>query len=615
MPDTDDTAPLEPDVPETITQSGIIMSDDDLIDTAIAGDNQSIYQTVVIDNFDGHPQPKSLHELDSSHRLIFAKIRARIGNYLDVKENLDHLEPMGEWDLCTQGKLSEADILQTYTRAADLPVAEDDQMENLEIYPDLSFEYLMHWLCIPMEWDGETVVLALAYPYNLGPISYQWKKLMGLKASFYLAPRSHIERLITELYEKGPDDGTDGLGWDGDTSEEALQQLALEAPIVRLVNDMFMRAIELNASDIHVEPSENDLAIRYRIDGVLQTILTPPIASYAAIASRLKLIGGLNIAERRLPQDGRTDLQIGRAQIDIRISTVPSMHGESIVLRILRKDITSFSFSNIGIMGEIGDSFRDIIASPYGMILVVGPTGSGKTTTLYCAMNKLNSAEKKIITIEDPVEYQISGVTQIQVNASIGLTFASGLRHIVRQDPDIILVGEIRDKETAEIAIHAALTGHLVLSTLHTNDAAGAISRLQDMGVDNFLISSTLIGVLSQRLIRRICDTCKGSGFVQADSTVFSDELLEDTEQMTQLGGKPCKACAGRGLKGRIGIFEYMRVDGDLRRAISDGTDASGLNRIAQGNGMKTISEDGEDKIRRGITKRAEVLGVCQLDI
>jgi type II secretory ATPase GspE/PulE/Tfp pilus assembly ATPase PilB-like protein len=373
---------------------------------------------------------------------------------------------------------------------------------------------------------------------------------------------------------------------------------------VRLVNDMFARAIEMCASDIHVEPAENALIVRFRVDGILQEVMTPAANMFAAIASRLKLIGGLNIAESRLPQDGRTDLQIGRAQIDVRISTLPSLHGESIVLRILRKDIGSFNLGNIGMGPKLRDDFTNMVQIPHGMILVVGPTGSGKTTTLYCVMNIINSKEKKVITIEDPIEYQIPGVTQIQVKPAIGMSFANGLRSIVRQDPDIILVGEIRDKETAEIAIHAALTGHLVLSTLHTNDATGAISRLIDMGVEPFLISSALVGVMSQRLVRRVCSSCGGEG--SAENLNWQAGADATTR---------CRTCGGTGFRGRVGIYEFLTISDTIRKAVAADADNATLSSIAREEGMSTLREDGEKKAAEGITTMAEVTRVCQLDI
>jgi type II secretory ATPase GspE/PulE/Tfp pilus assembly ATPase PilB-like protein len=430
--------------------------------------------------------------------------------------------------------------------------------------------------------------------------SYVWQAMFQRRATFVLVRRTVVERYLTATYDIGQDE--DGMLAGGDASEETLRDLAREAPIVRLVNDMFNRAVEMGASDIHVEPSEDELAIRFRVDGVLQTVQTPPVNQYPAIASRLKLLAGVNIAERRLPQDGRIDLSISQQAIDVRVSTVPSMHGESIVLRLLQKESAVFDLDKVGMPAHMRDEFTRLFNMPHGMLLVVGPTGSGKSTTLYCVMKLLNSDERKIITVEDPVEYQLQGLTQIQVRANIGLTFAAGLRSIVRQDPDVILVGEIRDLETAEIAIHAALTGHLVLSTLHTNDAAGAVSRLLEMGIESFLISSALLGVVSQRLVRRICPECGGEGRV-------ADESAGEGQT------RRCRNCLGSGYRGRVGIFEMLLVSDELRTAINERKDSNEIAAIARRHGMRSLREDGMDKVTKGMTTEAEVARVCQLDL
>ena len=497
-------------------------------------------------------------------------------------------------DLCSRGVLSEADLLSAYSKITQLPLLEEEDLQTPELIPGIPVDFLTYWSCLPCEIHENNLTLAISDPYGIDELRYMFRKLYNYEVQFKLTRRSYIDRVIHAVYIDAGSSENDldmPLG-DGDTeSEEALLSLASEAKIVRLVNEMFSRAVELGASDIHVEPDEKKLSIRFRIDGKLYESMTPALPLYPAIASRIKLVGGLNIAERRLPQDGRTDLQIGRSMIDVRISTIPTMNGESIVLRILRKDVINFNLKNIGMGDEIRSGFNKLISLPHGIILVVGPTGSGKSTTLYSVISKINTAERKIITIEDPVEYRTEGIQQIQVNSKIGLDFASGLRHIVRQDPDVILVGEIRDKETAEIAIHAALTGHLVFSTLHTNDAPGAISRLLDMGIESFLISSSLVGVLSQRLVRKICSDCGGE---KADPATM----------------KKCKSCNGRGFKGRIGIFELMMVDDQIRDCINSDADAATIAEVAVKSGMKPLIEDGYRKVEEGITTRAEVAGI-----
>ncbi|MBO5822931.1 MAG: type II/IV secretion system protein, partial [Lentisphaeria bacterium] len=391
--------------------------------------------------------------------------------------------------------------------------------------------------------------------------------------------RPYLERLLNKLQTMEEENSDDRV-----EDENTLRSMAGEARIVRLVNDIFTRSLELGASDIHIEPGEEAVSVRCRVDGVLTEIFSCPLNQFPAIASRIKLLGGLNIAESRLPQDGRTNVTLGRMSLDMRISTIPILTGESIVLRLLNKESVTFDLRQLGMSDDHLAQFEKLIQIPHGIILVVGPTGSGKTTTLYSVINQLNDARKKIITIEDPVEYRTPGLCQVQVNSKVGVTFAAGLRSIVRQDPDIILVGEIRDRETADIAINAALTGHLVLSTLHTNDAVGAVTRLLDMGVENFLVSSALFGVLSQRLVRKICPVCHG-----------------------EKRAEKCKKCNGTGYKGRSGIFELLFMNDELRTAVNRNASSSELEAIAVKHGMVTLQQDGEAKVKAGITTQEEL--------
>ncbi|NOY75328.1 MAG: type II/IV secretion system protein, partial [Kiritimatiellaeota bacterium] len=459
-------------------------------------------------------------------------------------------------ELCGRGAFSEADLVAAYAKATGLEAVEEEEMPAIPRMFGIPLDFITYWGCLPCPFDeGNDMLLVVSDPYGLDHLRYTFEKLRGLNLEFKLARRSWIDRTVNSIYA----DATEATAESGEVepaigdaeSEEALLSMASEAKIVRLVNEMFARAVDMAASDIHIEPDEKRLSIRFRTDGSLEEVMSPPLSLYPAIASRVKLLGGLNIAERRLPQDGRTELQIGRGAIDVRMSTIPTMNGESIVLRILRKDVIEFNLESIGMNDSVRKEFEKLIGLPHGMVLVVGPTGSGKSTTLYSVISKINTQDRKIITIEDPVEYRTSGIQQIQVNPKIGLDFASGLRHIVRQDPDVILVGEIRDRETAEIAIHAALTGHLVFSTLHTNDATGTVNRLLDMGIEKFLVSSALFGVLSQRLVRKICKTCRGSGLSAEE--------------------RKCKVCHGRGFRGRIGIFELMVIDDRIRESINQG--------------------------------------------
>jgi len=388
-----------------------------------------------------------------------------------------------------------------------------------------------------------------------------------------------------------------------------LRDMAFEAPIVKLVNMLITRAVESRTSDIHIEPFEHSVKVRYRIDGALTEIESLPKRIQPAVISRIKIMSRLNIAERRLPQDGRIKLRVSGRDIDLRVSTIPTIYGESIVMRILDRSSAMIMLEQLGFPAAAVEKYRKLINTPYGMILVTGPTGSGKTTTLYASLSQINSDDKKIITIEDPIEYQIDGINQIQIKPQIGLTFANGLRHIVRQDPDVIMVGEIRDIETAEIAIHSALTGHLVFSTLHTNDAPGAVTRLLDMGIEGFLVSSSTIGVLAQRLVRVICPTCK--------ETYKPDQKMIDNYEMVHEGiesyhGAGCDECRNTGYRGRTGIFELMTVDSKIRQLILDKASADIIRNQAVASGMEVLKENGLEKVSQGITTIEEVLRVAQ---
>lgn len=497
----------------------------------------------------------------------------------------DYLEASGEndWRCCASGEFTELELLQAYAQSTDLPVLEDDEIVGpVQVFQNLSIEYLNYHCCLPYQWDDDKIQILICDPYCMERHTVFFRQFYRLSAEFILIRRSLLERLLNEVYSSTNEEVVT-------EDEESLRNLASEAKVVRLVNEMFCQAVERRASDIHVEPEENILIIRFRIDGVMHEYQTYPITQYPAIASRIKLVSGLNIAESRLPQDGRTKIRLGRTDMDVRVSTIPTMNGESIVLRLLSKEAISFDLNVVGMNNELQRKFERLIQIPHGIILVVGPTGSGKSTTLYSVVTQLNDYKRKIITIEDPVEYKLERLTQMQVNADIGVTFAAGLRAIVRQDPDIILVGEIRDRETADIAINAALTGHLVLSTLHTNDAAGAISRLLDMGVEHFLLASALAGVLSQRLVRKICLYCHGTGID---------------------GGKTdnrCRSCGGTGFRGRTGIFELMLIDNDIRHAINGRRSSNEIEKIAIDNGMRPLIDDGMEKVVAGITTEAEV--------
>ena len=471
----------------------------------------------------------------------------------------------------------------------------------------LSARFLRQFRCIPAGFDDTSLALAMADPLDFETIAAV-RHVTGLKITPLLASEQEIVDSVDRYYGVAarPDTATGLLD---DTTEagedlEHLRDMASEAPVIRLVNAMVASAVEKRASDIHIEPFEKEFRIRYRVDGVLQQQESPPRELKAAIISRVKLMAKLNIAERRLPQDGRIKIRTLGREVDLRVSTLPTLYGESVVMRLLDRSAGDFyDLPKLGFTPDMLELMVHFAQLPHGIFLVTGPTGSGKSTTLYSALKRINLVDRKIITIEDPVEYQMDGINQIHVNPQIGLTFASGLRHIVRQDPDVIMVGEIRDRETADVAIRAALTGHLVFSTLHTNDAPSAITRLTDMGVENYLLTSSLVAVLAQRLVRVICPRCKQSG---------GAKLAPSGQMVESFRGAGCENCFHTGYRGRVGIFEMMQLNDELRRMIMKNEDASILTEAALRNGMNTLRQDGWGKIAAGVTTVDEVMRVTQ---
>jgi len=395
---------------------------------------------------------------------------------------------------------------------------------------------------------------------------------------------------------------------------DSLRRLVDEAPVVRLVNVMILQAVRQRASDIHIEPQENRVRIRYRIDGTLYNVMTPPKHIQPALVSRVKIMAEMDIAERRLPQDGRISLQVENREVDVRVSTIPTVFGEKVVMRILDKGAAIVGIEKLGLLIENHQRFESLISHPYGILLLTGPTGSGKTTTLYSILSRLNSTERNIISIEDPVEYQLTGVNQVQVNPKAGLTFAGGLRSFLRQDPDIIMVGEIRDEETARIAIHAALTGHLVLSTLHTNDAAGAVTRLVDMGIEPFLVASSLVGVIAQRLVRILCERCRRSYtpapevLQRLGSSLSISSAAASNGEVTFYRPVGCEFCNNIGYRGRTGIFEILLVDEPVKALVTRRATVSEIKEAAMRGGMWTLAKDGLEKSLLGTTSPEEVL-------
>jgi len=550
----------------------------------------------------------------SEETLDKARERQRDGKGLgDVLQEMGAIDP-GTW-------------AETLAKHFGLPFSErlPDDGGVPDLINQLPINFAKKCLLLPVGREGETVVVATADPASLGPLD-DVRLLLRKPIRVMVAPGPVIVDAINRAYDMASGSASelmDGL------DEERLDLMATdleeprdllesddEAPIIRLVNSLLFQAAKDRASDIHIEPYERDLAVRFRIDGVLYDILSPPKRFQPVIISRVKIMAGLNIAEKRLPQDGRIRIRLAGKDIDIRVSIVPTAFGERVVMRLLDKATTVLKLEELGLAGIKLDLVNKLIKQSHGILLVTGPTGSGKTTTLYAGLSVINTIDKNIITIEDPIEYQLHGIGQIQVNPKIELTFASGLRSILRQDPDVIMVGEIRDLETAEIAIQAALTGHLVFSTLHTNDSFGAMTRLLDMGIEPFLVSSSVIAVMAQRLVRRVCPSCR-------------EPYQPTREEMEELGispqrmlgktvykpGEGCTQCKRTGYRGRTGIHELLVVDDEIRSLVMKSADAATIRRAATAKGMNTLREDGADKVVEGITTIEEILRVTQEDL
>jgi len=502
------------------------------------------------------------------------------------------------------GLLAQRDMLAALSDQLGIPLAAvDTEPPSAPEIDGLSHRFLRQCRAFPLELKENVLTLAMADPLDFETIAAV-RSFSGLEIRTVLAPEQEIldaiERNYGETERQTFTEGDD----DANANLEHLRDMASEAPVIRLVNAMIADAIEKRASDIHIEPFEKEFRIRFRVDGVLLNQGLPPRELKAAIISRLKLMAKLNIAERRLPQDGRIKIKILGRDVDLRVSTLPTLYGESVVMRLLDRSAGDFyDLRRLGFDDRMLARMEYFTSLPHGMFLVTGPTGSGKSTTLYSALKRINLPDKKIITIEDPVEYQMDGINQIHVNPQIGLTFAAGLRHIMRQDPDVIMVGEIRDRETADIAIRAALTGHLVFSTLHTNDAPSAITRLIEMGVENYLVTSSLVAVLAQRLVRVICPHCKEPA---------GNTLSPAGDMVETFRGAGCAECHGRGYTSRVGIFEMMNVDDEIRKLIMANADASAITQVARRNGMRNLREDAWRKIQSGLTTVAEVLRVTQ---
>jgi general secretion pathway protein E len=497
---------------------------------------------------------------------------------------------------------------------------------NPDVVKRLPWEFLKKQCAIPVQLDDGEMAVALADPLNVEAYD-AIVGILGRPCPRVVCPAPEIEQAISRCYyyvvnteakyfsPDPPESGgqeTEGSISTVQTHAEDLLSIVQKAPAVQLVNKILFQAVQSRASDIHIEPYENEVRVRFRVDGVLHNVLTLPKTQVGPLSSRVKIMANLNIAEHRLPQDGQSRAKIGEDLTDIRISVIPTAGGERIVLRLLDKGRGNLSLVDVGFGPQTLKTFQQLIAMPHGIILLTGPTGSGKTTTLYAALHELNSQERNILTVEDPVEYQLPGIGQMQVRPKIDLTFANCLRHILRQDPDILMIGEIRDHETAEIAIQASLTGHLVLSTLHTNDAASAVTRLSDMGIEPYLIASTVVGVMAQRLLRVICPDCKEPCPPQ-EGAVIPEELRRMGAESAQLHrGAGCDECLNTGYLGRTGIFELMLVDDEMKELITQRQGSHILKQAAIRSGMTTLREDGLRKALAAVTTLEEVYRVTQ---
>lgn len=514
------------------------------------------------------------------------------------------------------GLCSELDVADAFVESGHFEKVTPEQYPlEMQLPETVSLRFLKNYHIIGLQHTDDAITVAMMDPedqFTINGLRLATRKPIIAKVGLlseidaaldaqYGEDKSKMDKLIA-------DSATDDLG---EEDLAHLKDLASEAPVIKMVNLIMQRAIETKASDIHIEPFEQSLKIRLRIDGVLQEIDAPNVKSTAAVISRIKIMAKLNIAERRLPQDGRIKVQMIGKELDLRVSTIPTMHGESVVIRLLDKENTVLDFAALGFAGRHLQQFIDVLSQPHGIILITGPTGSGKSTTMYAALKQLNTPERKIITVEDPVEYQMEGINQIQAKPQIGLTFASALRSIVRQDPDVIMIGEMRDLETARIAVQSALTGHLVLSTLHTNDAAGGITRLLDMGLEEYLLTSTVNGILAQRLIRKLCPSCK-KGAIAAPEIVKKLRLQRFAPKGDIVLYQPigCSACSHTGYRGRLAIIEFLPMTDPIRKLIMAHEEAGTIQKLAITEGMQTLYENGLVKVIEGITTLEEVMRV-----
>ena len=526
--------------------------------------------------------------------------------------------------LVQQKKITEQELLNALALQLDLEVMEsiDDKELRFDLVEKLPIQYLKKHEIFPFQSEDGTLRIAVNDPLDLEvlddlrilfgqneirPVLVPAREILSAINRTYGQANDTAEQLMQDLGEEAD---SQHLFTELEVGEDLLDETS-EAPIIKLVNHIFSQAVKSQASDIHIEPYQQHLQVRFRLDGVLHNVLSPPRRLHAAIVSRIKVMARLDIAEKRLPQDGRTEVKIGERLVDVRVSCLPTAFGERVVLRLLEKSGKLLSMEEIGLTAAALAEMKRLLHLSHGIILVTGPTGSGKTTTLYAALSSINSPDKNILTIEDPIEYQLDGIGQMQVNPKINLTFASGLRSMVRQDPDVILVGEIRDRETADIAIHAALTGHLVFSTLHTNDSASAVTRLTDMGIEPFLVSTAVQAIIAQRLVRLLCTHCKEAYEPEEAQWAELRSSREVAGPIFRADG--CEKCLETGYRGRTGIYEFLLLSEAIKGLVLKTSDANQINKVARAEGMANLREDGINKVTEGRTTISEVLRVTQI--
>lgn len=566
--------------------------------------------------------------IDSNEDLDFGELLLRsnminedqLAQAVQIQMEKGHQSRLGEV-LVQMQAITEAQLLEVLAKQLRIPFVKSihDREIPEELIKKVPTRFAKKHQVLPIGYKNEAVLVSTSDPLNTAVLD-DVRMLLEMPIIVAATPSAVITEAINRSYDRASTADTAIE----DLNQEVIDDQALqepvdlldsedEAPIIRLVNSLMYRAVKDRASDIHVEPYEKEVSVRFRIDGNLYDILKIPKRLQNSVSSRIKLLGSLNIAEKRLPQDGRIRIKIAGKDIDLRLSTIPTAHGERIVMRILDKSAVILDLQSLGFETTMYSRMEDLISRPFGIILVTGPTGSGKTTTLYAALSKINREDINIITVEDPIEFQLAGIGQIQVNEKIGLTFANGLRSILRQDPDVVLIGEIRDRETAEIAVQASLTGHLVLSSLHTNDACSSISRLVDMGVEPFLVATSLVGIIAQRLVRRLCPHCRQPHQATADELARLG-LEKIPSQATVYRAQGCEQCYHTGYRGRVGIYELLSIDEDLRSVILKNADAVSIRRAATSKGFRPMRYDGLRKILQGVTTIEEVLATTQED-